>query len=351
MLRVKSQQKQRTDSFKVFEPESLKVVLDDLMLENDIDVLLHATVVGAHRADSVVSSIEIQDRRGSRQFLANAFVDCSGDGDLAHVAGASCRYGNHGTVNLGSLATRFGGFSVDAQPTAALWAEAIASAKMEQPDLQDLCKKNSSVLLKMPSGDIMTFLASASYDARSASSISSAEASGRRQAQKYLEILRKLPGHENMYLVSSGPSFGTRESRHVDALYQLQESDIMKNASFDDTIAIGSWGMEFHDEKHDFWQSTFIYPPATTFEIPLRSLQSTDTTNLLVAGRCVDADQYAASAVRVMGTGLATGQAAGVAAALYSQDGRTVGAEKVRACLRAHGALLHSKDLPKAGMF
>ncbi|KAJ4990960.1 hypothetical protein SVAN01_03531 [Stagonosporopsis vannaccii] len=337
--------------FQVFEPEILKVVLDDLMRENSIDVLLHATVVGAERAGSTIKSVEIQERRGRRHVEATAFVDCSGDGDLAYLASASTRYGNHGTLNLGSLATRFSGFSADAQPTATLWTEAIIEAKKKQPELQDLCKKNASVLLKLPSGDIVTFLASASYDARSAAAMSAAEASGRKQAQKYLEILRTLPGHEKVYLVSSGPNFGTRESRHVDAMYQLQQSDIEYNVQFDDCIAIGAWGMEFHDAKHDFWASSFTYPPASTFEIPLRSLQSRDTDNLLIAGRCVDADQYAVSAVRVMGTGLGTGQAAGVAAALYSHKDGIASAGEVRQCLKTNGALLDGKTLPEAPKF
>ncbi|KAK5044716.1 hypothetical protein LTR84_010490 [Exophiala bonariae] len=332
----------------VFEPESLKLVLDDMMYEHQIDVLLHSTVVGAERLGSVISSIEIQERIGRRRILANAFVDCSGDGDLAFWASASTRYGNHGIVNLGSLATRFGGFSAEAKPTAVLWGQAITQAKKKSPELQDLCKKNSSVLLKMPSGDIMTFLASASYDARYSASITSAEASGRKQAQKYLEILKKLPGHENMYLVSSGPNFGTRESRHINATYQLKEDDIMKNTSFDDTIAIGAWGMEFHQESHEFWESTFIYPPARSFEIPLRCLQSIDTDNLYVGGRCVDGDQYAASAVRVMGTGLATGQAAGTAASMYSRSRSRAQAGKVQACLIANGAFIDSRSLPVA---
>lgn len=319
------------------------------MTEHQIDVLLHSTVVGANRVGSKISSVEIQERIGRRQILASAFVDCSGDGDLAFLSGASTRYGNHGTVNLGSLATRFGGLSTEAKPTAVLWGQAITQAKKQAPELQDLCKKNSSVLLKLPSGDIVTFLASASYDARYSASITAAEASGRKQAQKYLEILKKLPGHENMYLVSSGPNFGTRESRHIDAAYQLKEEDILKNASFDDTIAIGAWGMEFHQERHEFWESTFVYPPARTFEIPLRCLQSKDTDNLLVGGRCVDGDQYAASAVRVMGTGLATGQAAGMAASLYSRGRGRVQAEKVRACLIANGALIDSHAIPEAG--
>jgi hypothetical protein len=89
------------------------------------------------------------------------------------------------------------------------------------------------VILRLPlSGDIVTYLASASYDACSSASITTAEQQGRRQAEEYLRILRKLPGHENMYLVSTGPNFGTRESRHIDARYQLQVDYALKGRHF-----------------------------------------------------------------------------------------------------------------------
>ena len=201
--------------------------------------------------------------------LGKAFVDCSGDADLAFHCGASTRYGNHGAVNLGSLATRFGGLPWNVAPTARLWQEAILLAKSKNPGLQKLLRKNQSVLIRLPmSGDIVAFLASASYDARSASSITAAEISGRRQSQAYLEILRKLPGHENMYLVSTGPNFGTRESRHVNAMYQLTEDDIISNRHFHDNVALGAWGIEFHDAEHCDWESSFKIPPNGPFRDP-----------------------------------------------------------------------------------
>lgn len=64
--------------------------------------------------------------------------------------------------------------------------------------------------LRLPgSGDIITYLASAPYDARDSRSITQAQRQGRIQAHAYLEILRSLPGHGNMYLVSTSPNFGT----------------------------------------------------------------------------------------------------------------------------------------------
>jgi hypothetical protein len=341
-------------STQVVEPECIKLVFDEIMSDHDIDVLLHTPVVGAKRSPcNSITSVEIQERRGRRHLLAKSFVDCTGDCDLAYHCGASTRYGNHGTVNLGSLATRFGGLSSNVRPTASSWRDAIIAAKRENPALRKTIPKNESVLIRLPmSGDIVTFMASASYDARCSSSITAAERSGRKQAQEYLKILRALPRHQNMYLVSTGPNFGTRESRHINAEYQLTEDDVMSGRRFDDVIALGAWGFEFHDETREDWASTFKCPPGRIFEVPFRCLRSVDTHNLFAAGRCVDGDQFAGSAVRVMGTALATGQAAGVAAGLVAMQGVNGGGggvDDVQACLRTNGAFLNSSTLPDGG--
>lgn len=299
------------------EPEGLKLCLDDILAEYNISVLLHTLLVGAKRsAYGLITGVEIRDRRGSREIHENAFVDCSGDCDLAYYGGASTRYGNNGHVNLGSLSTRFGGLS-NVFPSSEGWKAAIIAAKESNLVLKELIPKNSSVLLRLPvSGDIVTFLESASYDARDSKSITAAEQRGRRQAQEYIKILKRLPGHESMYLVSTGPNFGTRESRHIDARYQFQRDDVLGGRHSPDVIAIGGWGLEWHDSTKDDWSSSFQLPCNGSFEIPLGSLWSVDTANLFAAGRCIDGDQYAGSTVRVMGTALATGQAAGVAAVL-----------------------------------
>lgn len=329
----------------VVEPEGLKVALDDLLEDFDIHVLLHATVVGAERTDGMITSVEIQDKTERRVIAAKAFVDCSGDCDLAYHAGASTRYGNNGFVNLGSLATRWGGLQ-NAWPTAKEWSEAVQAAKAADPTLRQKIPKDGSVLIRLPkSRDIYSFMASAIVDVRSAESLTRAEQTGRKQAQEYLKILKTLPGHENIYLVSTGPSFGTRESRHITSRKQLVEQDILEGRRFADTIAIGAWGFEWHDDSREDWASTFTYPPHGCFEIPLSCLWSADTANLWAAGRCADGDQRTGSSIRVMGTGLATGQAAGVAAALRARDGCDPAVEEVRQVLTANGALLDQDKL------
>lgn len=196
------------------------------------------------------------------------------------------------------------------RPTASMWQAAIVAANMEGPALPKLIRKNESVLIRLPwSGDVVTCLASTSYDTSVRSSIRAAETSGRKQAQGYLKILRALPGHENMYPVSTGPNFETRESRHINGVYQLSQDDILSGSQFEDNIALGAWGFEFHDEHNQNSESTFKIAQKLPLQIPLRSLRSINTGNLFAASWYVDGGQYAGGAVRVKGTALATGKA------------------------------------------
>jgi hypothetical protein len=318
--------------FVVFEPEAVKRVLDTLCAEAGVDVLLHAFVCGARREDGRITGITWQDHAGTHTARARAFVDASGEGDLAAFAGAATRYGNDGLVNLGTLSTRFGGIPRDVSLTADQLAQAVARGRGP-------FTKDRSVTLRLPiSGDAVCYVASADYDPRDARSFSAAERSGREQAWAYLEAIRSIPGCGNAYLISTGPEFGTRESRHVEATYRLTWEDVVQRRPIDDAIALGAWGIEWHDRRT--FESTFVNPPDNSvYEIPLRCLTSRDTANLFAAGRIVDADQKAGASVRVMGTAFATGQAAGVAAAEVAARG-VVDPVAVRRALLQQGALI-----------
>jgi hypothetical protein len=328
--------------FVVFDPEAVKRALDEVCAQARVDVLLHAFVGGADREGDEVARLRFVDHSGEHVVRARAFVDASGDCDLAFFAGASTRYGNNGAVNLGTLGTRFGGISPEADPTAATITHAIQRAKAQGVGP---ISKEKSVIARLPvSGDVVAYLASEDYDPRDVRSISRAAVAGRRQAWTYLEILRQLPGWEGAYLVATGPEFGTRESRHINSAGQLKWQHVVDGRRAKDCVALGAWGVEWHDRTT--LESSFIYPPdKSTYDIPLSCLRSVDTPNLLAAGRTADGDREAGASLRVMGTAFATGQAAGVAAACYAEHGR-IEAREVRKILAGQGALLDPADMP-----
>lgn len=322
--------------FVVFDPEGVKRVLDGLCHDSGVDVLLQAFVTGATRAGDRLVGITWHDHAGAHEITAKAFVDASGEGDLAWLGGAATRYGNDGAVNLGTLGTRFGGIPRDVTITADQLGAAVQEARAAG---KGPFSKDRSVVTRLPlSGDVVCYVASEDYDARDARSLSAAERRGRAQAWAYLEVIRGLPGCAGAWLAATGPEFGTRESRHIDSVRQLTWHDIVEGRTMADSIALGAWGVEWHDRAT--FESTFVYPPDKgCYEIPLGCLTSVDTPNLFAAGRVVDADRQAGASVRVMGTAFATGQAAGVAAAVFAETGHA-DAQVVRRILTEQGALI-----------
>ena len=327
--------------FVIFDPEAVKRSLDEICADAGVEVFLHAFVSRATRDGERITEIGFRDHGGLHRLRAKAFVDASGDCDLAFFAGASTRYGNYGAVNLGTLGTRFGGIPREIVVTTEQLRSAIDAAKARGVGP---LSKDQSVLARLPiSNDLCCYFVSEDYDPRDARSISDAERRGRQQAWVYLDILRGLPGCENAYLVSTGPDFGTRESRHINSIYQLTWKDVAEGRRAPDSVALGAWGVEWHDRTT--FESTWVGPPnGSAYEIPLRCLISENTLNLFAAGRTADGDQKAGASLRVMGTAFATGQAAGAAAAMLAEGGSVV-PDALRARLRAQGALVDLEAL------
>jgi len=298
--------------FVVFDPETVKLVLDELCREAGVEVMFGAFVAGADRLDDKVTSVTVADHSGLHKLQADAFVDCTGDGDLLALSGAETRYGNGLEVNLGTLGTRFGGIPKDVQVTALDIAAAVEQLGADRA----IITKDRSVVTRLPfSHDLVCYLASADYDPRDALSMSAAEQNGRRQAWVYLDAIRLIPGCEGAFLVSTGPEFGTRESRHVQAKRMFLWDDVQGRRPFEDSIGLGAWGAEWHSRK-DFSSTLDIPPDGAAFQIPMSCLISRNTGNLFAGGRLADGDRLGGAAIRVMGTAFVTGQACGVAAAL-----------------------------------
>jgi hypothetical protein len=291
-----------------------------------VDVFFHSTVTNATRDGGQLVSAEVHDHNGTDTVTASTWVDGSGECDLAAFAGASTRYGTHRAVEAGTPGMRFGGVPADLPLSHDDLIQAVRAAKRKSESLLD---KEDSLMARLPlSGDIGIFLVDAEYNALQARSISDAERYARQKAWAFLAVCQTMPGWENTYLSVTGPILGTRESRHVNAAYQLTVDDITSGQRFDDVVALGAWAMEYHDAAGA--QSKWIpVKDKGAYDIPLRTLTSVDTPNLYAAGRAADGDQYAGGSLRVMGTALATGHAAGIAAALHAAADSPVPAREV----------------------
>lgn len=321
----------------LLDPEIVKFALDRICERAGVDAILHATLTGSTLAGDRVASVALYDHGGTSSIFARAFVDASGDADLAARSGAGVRYGGtDGSVQNGTLVVRFGGIAAEADTSRAAWERAVRAAKAR--GLDALTKEHGLVIRIPGSDDVVAYLVDEAYDVRDVRSHAAAERRGRRQAWQLLDAIRTLPGHERAYIVTTGPTIGTRESRHVIARRPLTETEVVAGARFPDAVALGGWPVEHHPGPG--LPSRWIRIRADgAYEIPLGTLQSASHSNLFAAGRTLDADAYAFASLRVMGTAFATGQAAGVAAAQCARDGGT-DAERVRLELVRQGALI-----------
>lgn len=143
-------------------------------------------------------------------------------------------------------------------------------------------------------------------------------------------------GAENYDLEWVGMVPGIRESRRLLGDYLLTENDILTNTVFDDAVAYGGWPVDNHTPRGLF---DFDKMPAQVFEfkglytIPYRCYYSRNISNLLMAGRCISTTKLGMASTRVMGTCSVGGQAAGTAAAIAVREQctpREVGVRHIR---------------------
>jgi hypothetical protein len=173
--------------------------------------------------------------------------------------------------------------------------------------------------------------------------ITSAEWQARRQMRQIADFLREyVPGFEKSYVAQSGVNIGVRETRRIRGEYQLTAEDVLTARKFPDAVARGSYPVDIHNPKGSGTDLRNL-PPGEAYDIPLRCLLPQGVDRVLVAGRCISGTHEAHSSYRVTPIAMATGQGAGVCAALAARSGvtpREVDAARVQDELLAQGANL-----------
>jgi hypothetical protein len=117
---------------------------------------------------------------------------------------------------------------------------------------------------------------------------------------------------------------------------------VLNARKFDDAVARGAYPIDIHNPEGSGTMLKRL-PPGEAYDIPLRCLIPQKVQGLIVAGRCISGTHEAHSSYRVMPIVMATGQAAGVTAALAAHSGasvRDVPVREVQSELLRQGASL-----------
>lgn len=293
------------------DPEFTKLALDELMEDSGVDYQLCAAVVSANVVDGRIKELICSDDEGLFTVAAKTYVDASGEANLSALAGAPVEF--H-CDQSGSLVFRMGNVTPDMDYSPAAIKTAVEKAISD--GITGLSATFGTVGRAQNTNDYTVNIISLKITGLDAKTQTQNEMEGRRQVHLYAQVFQKyLPGFEDSYLIYSGPRMGYRESRRIIGEYQLCREDVKSSKKYPETgIARGGWGAELHMGNEDviFGEER----GAKYFDIPIGTLRPKGMKNLWCGGRIIAADLIAASSVRVMGTSFATGQAAGVAAAL-----------------------------------
>ncbi|MBN9410161.1 MAG: FAD-dependent oxidoreductase [Burkholderiales bacterium] len=322
----------------MLDPEAIKIACDQLAAEAGVEVRLHSLLSAVRCEGGRIVSITLSDHCGAHEVQGRAFVDASGEADLACFAGAAAgtdsRRGEH--VQPASLPIRIGGVPPDTVIDRERLAALIAGYNSRHGGLT---RPDGGVLVRLPiSHDLWSMVVDVQTDGVTAADLTRAETRSRALAWDFVQLLRQLPGCQGAFLAASGPQIGVRESRRPRSVDDVKAQDAGHGRLRpDDGIARGSWPMEVHEAP-----GRARFTPiggGGHFDIGHGALEVPGIANLRLAGRVIGADAQTYGSVRVMGTAFATGHAAGVSAALH-RNGQAPDVAAVRRTLQQQAALI-----------
>ncbi|MHA1487807.1 MAG: FAD-dependent oxidoreductase, partial [Promethearchaeota archaeon] len=304
--------------------------------------LLHCQAVDAIMDGSKISGIITESKSGRQAIMAKRIVDATGDADIAFHAGAP--YRKDPKSKLMGVTVNFGCSGVDINKFFTYLLEKIQKKPiflsyfkqsgelffmddftcflepMNRANKKDMVPESISIKKiwnqYVELGIINSFngIHISEIDCTDVFDLTKAEIEGRKRIIKLINSLRRrTPGFEKVRLKNIGSSLGTRESRKIIGDYNITEYDVKNQARFKDSIGVCP---EFLDGY-----GTVIMPTTGKFfQIPYGIILPKKVENLLVAGRCVAGDKMSHAATRQMVCCIATGQGAGVAAAVSIKE-------------------------------
>jgi len=292
---------------RAMDPEMVKHELVAMLREAGVRVLYHTLIVGACRTDDRIAGILIENKAGRQAIRAQVVIDATGDADVAALAQAPVRavrkpitlMFNMADVNVARVLERIGNWSN---------LKAIVREAVERGELAfdlgtglEWGAPGIHAQALIPSGEINVWSGNLrGVDPLDPVQLSEAEVVTREHVMRLWRFLRaSVPGFEHSRIEYTAPMLGVRASRQIlgEASPNMQQ---VRNTRFPDTVA-----KPYAEES---------------MRLPYGTLLPQGVEQLLVAGRCISADEESMGQLRLIPVCSATGQAAGVAAALAAQQ-------------------------------
>ena len=344
-----------------FDLEEAKYRLLKLCVDSGVYVYLQTVVADVIKEENRITGLKICTPMGLQTLHASVVVDATGDGFVAALAGVPFEMGrasdgkcqpvtleftvDHVDESIGI--TAWGGSDPVTLPDGTKYSEACkaANARGELPENVTIVRLHRTA---NPGERNVNATQVNGRNSLTVEGIVESELLLRQQVQPIMEFLRKTaPGFANAKVKSSASTLGVRETRRFVGEYVLSDSDVEVGARFADVVVHKAWFLIDIHNPVGGGQAEKRSQPAIPYDIPYRSLVPLEIDGLLLSGRNISGTHRAHASYRVMGVAMATGQAAGTAAALSAKEGcvpRKLDYRKVQQALGEYGAQLFLEE-------
>lgn len=317
--------------FDLYDAEAMKLLLEEMCEEAGVKIRLHARLVSAIIRDRKIGYAVFEGKEGRFALGARAFVDATGDGDLAAFAGCGFDLGREGDKGMQPMSLMAVVSNVPEEVRSGRMNPGKTSCLVKDEFYQWLVREgmNSSYtkpsLFPLPNG-LCALMMNHEYGKSGLDSrcLTEATLSARREIHQAVRAMRKFSSEwENLQLVETAAHIGVREGRRIHGHYQIAVEDVIEGRRHFDAITRVGFPIDVHsvlqEEGGGFHGGNIKVQ--NHYDIPLRALVARDCDNLAMAGRCISGDFLAHASYRVTGNSVATGEAAGILASRASESG------------------------------
>lgn len=364
------------NSTTVINPMYTRICLFEMLKENNVDLLLHCEITDAKVVNGEIRSVTAVGKGTEIEVEANVFIDATGDGDVAYMAGATYELGQKdtGVLQPPTLMFDLGGIDFNTffdyleehpeelpygsnldhirpgydakffreSPNHVFFGLKAMIAKLRQEGKCPI-DRDTVIYIRQPIADHVTIntVRILNFNGTDVHELSRGEQEGHLQILPIIKMLQEhVPGFENCYLSSINPFIGIRETRRIVGEKMLNKDDVIAGSIPEDTIALGSYIIDIHSGDGN---KTYIKNLDGPYGISYGCTISKDIDGLMMSGRCISVDAVSFGSTRVMPTCMAVGDGVGIAAALAVKHGispRDVDVKELREKLIHYGAIL-----------
>ncbi len=328
-------------------------VAEEELLKASCDIL-YFTMPSKLKLSDDCWQIELCSKDSVSSCSAKNIIDCTGDADIVKLAGFACEAPE--VCQPGTLSVKVSGFDASKLDYKAMGRNLAAAFERGEAVPSDFSFSYPDKLppdVGLPkifthffnrcgmNANHITFGSPDRPGSRSA-----LEIAARKSMLRAWRFLRKQTGLENLQFELASSECGVRESRRIVAEYNISENDYYSGKSYPDAVCYSYYPIDLHDDAAGLIVKPL--PDGVLPQIPRGALIPQGSRRLLAAGRIIGSDRMANSALRIQATCMATGQAAGVLAALsdqYHGNISNIPMEKVRQILQEHGAIVPQNSL------